>query len=115
MTRDELAGRLGDESLTLLDVRTPGEFDGVTGHPDDPRQGHIPGAKNVPVADLFGRSPEELRELVGAPEGAEVVAYCHTGNRSAMAAELLRAAGYVARNYPGSWQEWSRDPELPAE
>ena len=113
--RDELVRRLGEEGLTLLDVRTPGEYAGTTGHPDDPRQGHIPGARNVPVTDLFGRSPPELRELVGAPEGAEVLVYCHTGNRSAMAAELLRAAGYDARNYGGSWQEWSRDPDLPAE
>ena len=115
VTREELARRLGDESLTLLDVRTPGEFAGETGHPDDPRQGHIPGARNVPVTDLFGLSPDQLRELVGAPEGSEVVAYCHTGGRSAMAAELLRAAGYDARNYVGSWHEWSRDPDLPAE
>ena len=56
-----------------------------------------------------------MRELVGAPEGAEVVAYCHSGSRSALATLALRAAGYRARNYPGSWHEWSRHPELPAE
>ena len=28
---------------------------------------------------------------------------------------LLRAAGYDARNYTGSWHEWSRDPALPVE
>ena len=115
MTRDELAARLGDESLILIDVRTPEEFSGETGFPDDPRQGHIPGARNVPVTELFGGSREDLERLVGAPPGAEVVVYCHTGNRSAFAAELLSAAGYDARNYVGSWQEWSRDPDLPAE
>ena len=115
VTRDELVRRLGDESLTLLDVRTPEEYAGETGYPDDPRQGHIPGARNIPVTDLFALPPDWLRELVGVPEGSEVVVYCHTGNRSAMAAELLRAAGYDARNYVGSWQEWSRDPKLPAE
>jgi thiosulfate/3-mercaptopyruvate sulfurtransferase len=61
------------------------------------------------------RGPEEIRELVGLPEGAEVVAYCHTGGRSAHAVEALRTAGYRARNYAGSWHEWSRHPELPAE
>ena len=115
VTRDELAGRLGDESLVLLDVRTPEEFTGETGVPDDPRQGHIPGARNVPVDALFGVFGDDLERLVGAPPGTEVVVYCHTGNRSAFAAELLRAAGYEARNYEGSWQEWSRDPDLPAE
>ena len=56
-----------------------------------------------------------MRELVGAPEGAEVIAYCHSGSRSALAVQVLAAAGYAARNYVGSWHEWSRDPELPAE
>ena len=56
-----------------------------------------------------------IRALVGAPEGAEVIAYCHSGGRSAMAAQLLAAAGYEARNYVGSWHEWSADRELPIE
>jgi thiosulfate/3-mercaptopyruvate sulfurtransferase len=60
-------------------------------------------------------SPEEIRALVGLPEGAEIVAYCHSGSRSAVAAMALRAAGYRARNYPGSWHEWSRHDELPFE
>jgi 3-mercaptopyruvate sulfurtransferase SseA len=28
---------------------------------------------------------------------------------------VLRGAGYRARNYVGSWHEWSRDPDLPGE
>ena len=59
--------------------------------------------------------PERIRTLVGAPEGAEVVAYCHSGSRSALATFALRSAGYDARNYAGSWHEWSRYPELPLE
>ena len=115
MTRDELAARIGDESLVLIDVRTPEEFTGETGFPDDPRQGHIPGARNVPVNELIGLTRQELEEMVGAPPGAEVVVYCHSGGRSGFAAEVLAVAGYDARNYPGSWREWSRDPSLPAE
>ena len=119
-TRQELAGRLGDESLTLLDVRTPDEFTGRRGNQCDPRQGHIPGARNVEVGELFealGRPapPERIRELVGLSEGAEVVAYCHSGSRSALATLALRTAGYDARNYAGSWHEWSRHDELPLE
>ena len=48
-------------------------------------------------------------------EGTEVVAYCHVGSRSAFAVQVLRAAGYDARNYVGSWHEWSADESLPAE
>jgi thiosulfate/3-mercaptopyruvate sulfurtransferase len=119
-TRGELAGRLGDPSLTLLDVRTPDEFTGRRGSQCDPRQGHIPGALNLEVGGLFeapGRPapPERIRELIGLPEGAEVVAYCHSGSRSALATLALRSAGYAARNYAGSWHEWSRHDELPLE
>ena len=119
-TRGELARRLGDTSLTLLDVRTPDEFTGRRGSRCDPRQGHIPGARNLEVGGLFeapGRPapPERIRELVGLPEGAEVVAYCHSGSRSALATLALRSAGYEARNYAGSWHEWSRHDELPLE
>jgi len=114
-TRDELFARLDDPELTLLDVRSEAEFSGEAGYPCDPRQGHIAGAKHVDVQELFGRSVEEVRALVGLPEGAQIVAYCHSGSRSAFAAELLRAAGYRARNYEGSWHEWSRDASLPVE
>jgi thiosulfate/3-mercaptopyruvate sulfurtransferase len=119
-TYTEVAGRLGDASLTILDVRRPEEFHGKAGSPCDPRQGHIPGAKHVEVSELFAgpgqpRSVEEIRSLVGLPEGAEIVAYCHSGSRSAIATLALRAAGYKARNYAGSWHEWSRHDELPLE
>jgi len=119
-TRQELASRLGDPSLTLLDVRTADEFSGRRGNQCDPRQGHIPGARNLDVGELF-EAPgqpapaERVRELVGLPEGTEIVAYCHSGSRSALATLALRAAGYDARNYAGSWHEWSRHDELPLE
>ena len=119
-TRGEIAARLDDRSLTLLDVRREEEYTGRRGSPCDPRQGHIPGAKRVEVGELFAAPgeplpPEQIRELVGLPEGAEVVAYCHSGSRSALATLALRSAGYDARNYAGSWHEWSRHSELPIE
>jgi thiosulfate/3-mercaptopyruvate sulfurtransferase len=117
-TRDELAARLDDAALTLLDVRTEAEFAGKQGYPCDPRQGHIPGARHLHVQDLFtapGRplSAGDIRALVGDAE--EIVAYCHSGSRSALATLALRAAGYEARNYAGSWHEWSRHEDLPIE
>jgi thiosulfate/3-mercaptopyruvate sulfurtransferase len=117
-TREELASRLDDETLTLLDVRTTEEFTGKQGYPCDPRQGHIPGARHLHVQDLFvgpGQPlpADEIRALVGDAE--EIVAYCHSGSRSALATLALRSAGYDARNYAGSWHEWSRHSELPAE
>lgn len=116
ITAEELAARLGEPGLVLLDVRSLAEYTGALGAPCDPRQGHVPGARNVDVTTLIeAHEPERVRALVGAPEGAEVVAYCHSGQRSALAVDLLCAAGYAARNYVGSWHEWSRDPSLPVE
>jgi len=119
-TRQEIAARLDDASLTILDVRRDEEYTGKRGSACDPRQGHIPGAKRVEVTELFAGPgeplpPERIRELVGAPEGAEVIAYCHSGSRSALATLALSSAGYDARNYAGSWHEWSRHADLPLE
>jgi thiosulfate/3-mercaptopyruvate sulfurtransferase len=114
--RDELAARLGDATLAIVDVRTPGEYDGTRGNACDPRHGHIPGARNLDVAAIVQcASLEEVHALVGLPPGAEIAAYCHSGSRSAVAAQVLRAAGYDARNYAGSWHEWSRHDALPFE
>jgi thiosulfate/3-mercaptopyruvate sulfurtransferase len=116
VTLEELRRRLGDDDLTLLDVRTPLEFEGTAGAHCDPRHGHLPGAVNLPLDQLLEcRSAAEVRALVGLTERAEVIAYCHTGVRSGFAVQVLQGAGYDARNYLGSWHEWSRDPSLPGE
>ena len=117
-TRAELMSRLQDPELTILDVRTPEEFGGKQGYPCDPRKGHIPGARLLQVQELFAAPgqplpPEEIRALVG--DAGEIVTYCHSGSRSSLATLALRTAGYRARNYAGSWHEWSRHDELPLE
>ena len=111
--RDELKRRLGEDGLIVLDVRSADEFAGTLGSPCDPRQGRIAGAQHLDVQELMTLTAEQIRQRL--PEGAEVVAYCHSGSRSAVAVQILRAAGVEARNYPGSWHEWSRDDSLPVE
>ena len=116
VTLDELRRRLGEDGLTVLDVRTVLEYHGSARSSCDPRHGHIRGARNLPLEQLLEcRSGEEVRELVALPEGTEIVAYCHVGQRSGFATQVLRGAGYEARNYVGSWHEWSRDPSLPSD
>jgi len=110
---DELARRL--DEVTVVDVRTAHEFDGSLGNACDPRQGHIPGARNLDVNRLIELGPEQIATGLGLAPGAEVIVYCHSGSRSAFAAQLLRSLGYDARNYAGSWHEWSRRDDLAVE
>jgi thiosulfate/3-mercaptopyruvate sulfurtransferase len=110
---DELRNRLG--AVAIVDVRSAFEFDGSTGYPCDPRQGHIPGAIHLDVSRLVDLPAEQIQGALGVDSGAEVIVYCHSGGRSAVAAQMLRGLGYDARNYPGSWHEWSRHDELPVE
>jgi thiosulfate/3-mercaptopyruvate sulfurtransferase len=110
---EELTRRLRD--VAVLDVRTQGEFDGTLGNACDPRQGHIPGARHLDVSRMMDLDAESIVSELGLEPGAEVVAYCHSGSRSAVATEILRSLGFDARNYAGSWHEWSRHDELPVE
>jgi thiosulfate/3-mercaptopyruvate sulfurtransferase len=57
--------------------------------------------------------PDLIRAMIA--DAGEIVAYCHSGSRSSLATLALRNAGFNARNYAGSWHEWSRHPELPLE
>ncbi len=119
-TRDDVLSRLEDPNFVLVDTRRDEEYHGKDGYPCDPRQGHIPGALHVETSTLFAgpglpKPADEVRALVGLPEGTSLVCYCHSGSRSGLATLALRSAGYDARNYLGSWHEWSRHSELPIE
>jgi thiosulfate/3-mercaptopyruvate sulfurtransferase len=100
---------LADDRVTLVDVRSPAEFSGAVGYPCDPRQGHIEGAVNIPLDEVLSdlRSALDRIDLSRA-----VVTYCHSGQRSEIAAAALRTAGIEAANYAGSWHEWSRRSDL---
>lgn len=69
--------KLVAEGASLVDVRTPEEFDGK----------HIQGAKNIPVDELGSRMAEIAKDK-------PVVVYCASGARSAAAARTLKGAGY---------------------
>ena len=115
VTLQELLGRLGEERYVVLDVRSAPEFTGELAAPCDPRPGRIPGARHFDLQELLAFTPEQIRERLGPTEALELVAYCHSGSRSELAAQILRSLGYRASNYRGSWHEWSRDESLPAE
>jgi hydroxyacylglutathione hydrolase len=81
----------------LLDVRNRSEWD----------EGHIPGARLVPLAELTVR----LDELRG--EGA-IAVHCQGGSRSAVAASVLQAAGFAdVVNVDGGYAAWLRAGHRP--
>jgi thiosulfate/3-mercaptopyruvate sulfurtransferase len=116
VTAEELARLLEAGDVTILDVRTPEEFSGEAGYPCDPRRGHVEGAVNVEWMELYAGAgtplpADAIRALLaerGADPDRAIVAYCHSGQRSAFAVTALRAAGLEAENYEGGWHEWSR-------
>ena len=88
---DELMARLAEGSVTLIDVRPADEF----------HQGHLAGARNVPLAEI-GTAVAHLN-----PE-TEIVAYCRGPwcVLSFDAIELLRARGFKARRLAEGYPEW---------
>jgi thiosulfate/3-mercaptopyruvate sulfurtransferase len=113
VSADELLGDAGGRAL--LDARPPERFSGRV-EPYDPVPGHIPGAANLPFAEVApeGRflPPDELRarlEAAGAAPGREVVAYCGSGITACTLVLAAELAGLPRTSlYPGSWSEWSR-------
>ena len=82
------------QDLLVLDVRTAADFTG--------EQGHIAGARNIPLEEL----PDRLPEIVDYEE-KPVVLVCRTDRRSAQAARILAGNGFadvhVARGGMTDW------------
>jgi rhodanese-related sulfurtransferase len=90
----------GAKAPFVLDVRTPEEY--VTGH--------VPGAVNIPHEQVAAR-------LAEVPKDKDVVLYCRSGRRAAMAAEVLAANGYSRLKYlqgdMPAWVAQGRPVEMP--
>lgn len=78
----------------LIDVREPDEY----------RQGHLPGAINLPRGVLeFQMSSQSAME----PRGLRIVLYCKTSGRAALAACALQDMGYLdVRSVAGGFDAW---------
>jgi len=113
--------RLGTPGFHLVDGRDASFYDGVES--GGPRKGHVAGARSIPYTEitddkLFLRSPAELNALfakAGIAPGDTVVAYCHIGQQATAVLFAARLVGHPVLLYDGSYQEWSRNPELPVE
>lgn len=91
VSRRELARRIRDGLVTVLDVRPEDEF----------AAGHLPQAVNIPLREL-------ARRLRGLPKNREIVAYCR-GPYCVLAFEavaLLRRRGFTVRRLEDGYPEW---------
>lgn len=91
ISREELAARMVDGAVTVIDVRPPDEY----------ALGHLPGAINIPLSEIEAMS-EEFQP------GREVVAYCR-GPWCVMSFEAvaaLRRKGLRARRLEDGLPEW---------
>jgi phage shock protein E len=75
-----------DKGAIIIDVRTPGEFQG----------GHIKGSKNIPL-NTIGNQIESIKKL-----NKPVIACCASGMRSSQATSILKSNGIDAMN-GGGW------------
>lgn len=94
----ELAREMQSQQPPLvLDVRTQAEFDA----------GHVPGAVLIPHDQLAQRLDE-------VPVDRELVVYCHSGRRAALAERVLADQGRKVSQLEGSWIGW-RAAGMPSE
>jgi phage shock protein E len=99
ITQRQLIQRLDmHEAPLILDVRRPDEF----------AAGHVPGAINIPHTEL----DQHLHEL-GSNLNIEIVVYCESGRRAAIAAGILEKAGFTnVLHLEGDMKSW-RERKLP--
>ena len=82
-----------DSTVTILDVRTPQEF----------AEGHIQRARLVPVAEIN----DKIGEL-STLKDKQILVYCHSGNRSAVASRILQKNGFTkVDNLDGGISAWT--------
>jgi thiosulfate/3-mercaptopyruvate sulfurtransferase len=122
LTTEQLAQRLGNPAMTLLDARALPRFRGEV-EPLDPVAGHIPGAQCAVFTDNLGAngrflSAQALRQRFDTLRGERplenLVAYCGSGVTACHNLFAMSLAGYpLAPLYAGSWSEWITDPSRP--
>ena len=119
-TADLLKANLKKDTFKIVDARTPNFYDGSSAG-NQPRAGHIAGAKNIPFASVFDennklRDAATLRKLftdAGVGQYDDVVTYCHIGQQATAVYFAAKNLGYKVAVYDGSFQEWSRLPDTP--
>lgn len=94
LTADAFEQKINENQMSqLLDVRTPEEFE----------SGHINGAINYNVNDAGFES-----QINNLDKSKPVMVYCHSGHRSATAADILASKGFTkVYNLDGGIMKWN--------
>lgn len=114
VSTDWLLANMKNSKLIILDVRRV----------EDYREGHIPGAFNMPTSCAFNadktfKTKDELAAIAEAVIGIDrvvaIITYCDTGQCCPIWSYLLKQVlGYKNfRLYVGAMQEWAQDPGAP--
>ncbi len=116
---------IADAASTYLSAGKPANissedllYDMLDVVPDDPfvlsirastiyAEGHIPGAVNIPMAEVF--KPENLRKL---PKDRQIVVYCYTGHTGSRVAALLSLADFDAVNLKWGMTGWTKNTKV---
>jgi len=131
-TKDEVLHAIDDPKVVLLDDRDSEEWVGDSSSPYGidfaPRKGRLPGAQWVEWYDFMDQSTpiplfkpgDEIRTFCEEKHNLhpddDIIIYCFKGARASNTYVALKEAGYKnLRVYFGSWNEWSRDPQLPVD
>ena len=96
VTPTEAHARVKSGEAVLVDVREPEEW----------AEGVAEGARLLPLSDLKADRSEWKKTLSG-PREKELILYCRSGRRSAMAAEILAKEGFKVAN-AGGFESWEK-------
>ena len=119
---DDVQQALDSGTAQVVDARAAARFKGLVAEPRAGlRSGHMPGALNVPVTELFAdgrfKPDDKLMETfaqAGVDLGRPVITTCGSGVTAAVLAFGLTRLGVEdVKLYDGSWSEWGARADLP--
>lgn len=115
--KDEVLAATGDPTVRIIDVLPEESYQGLFAMYDRP--GHIASAINEPMAFIDDggfslKSTEQIQSGLGGSPDQRAITYCGGGIAASASAFAMVRAGYTdVAIYPGSLEEWTKDPDLP--